>query len=80
MLLGAAAEGATPDVVPQLFDQFGVLLLDLLRKLLSAGEQRKEKQSSLLIDSFQSELRLDPPWGGTWRGCGGVGGNPLVFF
>lgn len=35
MLLGAAAEGAAPDVVPQLLDQLRVLLLDLLRKLLS---------------------------------------------
>lgn len=42
VLLRAAAEGAAPDVVPQLFDQFGVLLLDLLRKLLSAGKQQRK--------------------------------------
>lgn len=36
MFLGAAAEGTTPDVVPQLFDQFWILLLYLLGELLSA--------------------------------------------
>lgn len=40
MLLGAAAEGATPDVVPQLLDQLRVLLLDLLRELLSPEKKK----------------------------------------
>lgn len=35
MLLGAAAEGAAPDVVPQLLDELRVLLLDLLGELLT---------------------------------------------
>lgn len=48
VLLRAAAEGAAPDVVPQLFDQFGVLLLDLLRKLLSAGKHNEN--GPLLLD------------------------------
>lgn len=48
VLLRAAAEGAASDVVPQLFDQFGVLLLDLLRKLLSAGKH--SENSPLLRD------------------------------
>lgn len=45
MLLGAAAEGAAPDVVPQLFDQLRVLLLDLLCKLLPPGEKKKKIKS-----------------------------------
>lgn len=45
MLLGAAAEGAAPDVVPQLLDQLRVLLLDLLRKLLSPEKKKKKKWS-----------------------------------
>lgn len=40
MLLGAAAEGAAPDVVPQLLNQLWVLLLDLLRKLLSPNKKK----------------------------------------
>ena len=39
MLLGAAAEGAASDVVPQLLDQLRVLLLDLLSKLLPPDTQ-----------------------------------------
>lgn len=42
MLLSAAAEGAAPDVVPQLLDQLRVLLLDLLRKLLSPEKKYKK--------------------------------------
>lgn len=49
MLLGAAAEGAAPDVVPQLFDQLRVLLLDLLRKLLPPGEKKKKKTQCLNV-------------------------------
>lgn len=41
VLLSAAAEGAAPDVVPQLFDQFRVLLLDLLRKLLPSVKKKQ---------------------------------------
>lgn len=43
MLLGAAAEGAAPDVVPQLLDQLRVLLLDLLCELLSPGKKKQNK-------------------------------------
>lgn len=45
MLLGAAAEGAAPDVVPQLLDQLRVLLLDLLRELLPSEDEKKEPSS-----------------------------------
>lgn len=46
MLLGAAAEGAAPDVVPQLLNQLWVLLLDLLRKLLSPNQKKAYFQSN----------------------------------
>lgn len=46
MLLGAAAEGAAPDVVPQLLDQLWILLLDLLRKLLSPEKSKTCFQSN----------------------------------
>ena len=36
MFLCAPAEGAAPDVVPQLLYQLGALLLDLLGELLSS--------------------------------------------
>lgn len=56
MLLSTAAEGAAPDVVPQLFDQFRVLLLDLLRKLLPPV---KNNNSSLyLLNCFLPERQL----------------------
>lgn len=45
MLLGAAAEGAAPDVVPQLLDQLRVLLLNLLRELLPSENEKKETSS-----------------------------------
>lgn len=46
MLLGAAAEGAAPDVVPQLLDQLRVLLLDLLRKLLAPEKTNQKNMKS----------------------------------
>lgn len=56
MLLSAAAEGAAPDVVSQLFDQFRVLLLDLLRKLLPPV---KNNNSFLyLLNCFLPERQL----------------------
>lgn len=65
MLLRAAAEGATPDVVPQLFDQFGVLLLDLLRKLLSAG--RHSQNIPLLLHWNSCSLWLLPRGHSGWK-------------
>lgn len=55
MLLGAAAEGAAPDVVPQLLDQLGVLLLDLLRKLLSSEKNKKQKKTCFQSNSVQKK-------------------------
>lgn len=57
MLLGAAAEGAAPDVVPQLLDQLRVLLLDLLRELLSPGE--KKKMPSVLKKLKKMNLKVN---------------------
>lgn len=54
VLLRAAAEGATPDVVPQLFDQLRVLLLDLLRKLLPAGKHSEDTPLTTGLEFFEA--------------------------
>lgn len=56
MLLGAAAEGAAPDVVPQLLDQLWVLLLDLLRKLLPP--EKKKKKNMLPVQQCATNFML----------------------
>lgn len=60
MLLGAAAEGAAPDVVPQLLDQLRVLLLDLLCKLLSPEKKRKHPSSPIVCKKFYVKMCYYP--------------------
>lgn len=57
VFLCAAAEGATSDVVPQLFNQFWILLLDLLGELLSTERNVNISQNTVSETLFMWHIK-----------------------